>query len=741
MTRLHAVLGAAGTGKQMPNTTLVLTPDGYKQLGTLQVGDYVIGDDGNPTKIISITPTKKLKSWKFIFKDGTTATSCKEHNWRVQTKKLKSLGKWKVLQTKDMLDKINNYRNFKSKKGHYYEIPVVKPVNFNSIKPLELDPYLLGCFLGDGYFCKSGLVKFAVGFKEELEWANLISGYYKAKVSPGSTCLYYIFPQYKQEIISLGLNCKTRQDKFIPKEYLFSSIENRLSLLQGLMDTDGSVFKKQSNSIRVCFSNCNKNIVDGVVWLVQSLGGLATVKLDKRNKYRTKVCYEVSIQLNNFNPFRLPRKANLWKQYTIKNPSKKIVRAEYVGEIEGRCLQVDNKNRCYVVEDFVVTHNSFMINEIIAQDPYYGFRTATTGIAAVNMDGVAGVQNPTTINSALRYFNAEDLLRKYTTGKTLFPLKLIGSKFRNIIIDEISLINGGVLDLIVLAIEEYNAQYKKDLGLLVVGDSAQLPPVEGAPFFEAKSWPRFKVKFLTEIKRQKDIEFITALNQIRKGDIKQAAEWLEANITFTKEVDYRFKGTTFFPTNAEVIKFNRICLQQLKGEAKEYKAVLEGRADPTWKSIPQSLTLKRGCLIQLLYNDFNLGFANGDTAIVNDMWDNSLYITLLRKNKMMYLRPRVLEYFSSTEKGYLKKKPEGKLTLLHVKLSSAVSIHKAQGLTIDNVQLCLNGPGIDFLSRQSGMLYTALSRVKTPEGLTIVGNIDNLINCCYIKPEYLKWIK
>lgn len=469
MTRLEAILGAGGTGKQMPNNTLVLTPTGYKKLSDLLVGDYVIGDDGNPTRIVSITPTSKLKNWKFIFKDGTSATSCEEHNWKVQTQKLKSLNKWRVMQTKDMIDKINNHRTYKSRKGHYYEIPLVSSVHFTPKKKLILDPYLLGCFLGDSHFTHTGSVKFAVGFTEHKEWLNLLPEYKLASRSPNSTCDYYMFYQFKNEIKELGLNGKTRNEKFIPEEYLYSSIKDRISLLQGLMDTDGSVNKKQSNSIKVSFSNCNKNIIDGVVWLVRSLGGLTTVTLDKRIKYKNGVCYQVNIQLSKYNPFRLPRKANIWDSYKIKNPSKKIVSAEYVGEIEGRCLQVDNKNHCYVVEDFIVTHNSFRINQELKKDSKYGLRTATTGIAAVNMGSIAGIDDPTTINSALRYFNSENLLRNFHQGKIVFPLKLIAKKYNNIIIDEISMMDAGTLDLIVMAIQQYNNRFGTDLGLIVSG--------------------------------------------------------------------------------------------------------------------------------------------------------------------------------------------------------------------------------------------------------------------------------
>jgi len=387
------------------------------------------------------------------------------------------------------------------------------------------------------------------------------------------------------------------------------------------------------------------------------------------------------------------------------------------------------------------TGKSWRINQELKKDNKYALRTATTGIAAVNMGSMQGVDDPTTINSALRYFNSENLLRKFHQGKTIFLLKMIANKYKNIVIDEISMMDAGTLDLIVMSIQQYNNRFNADLGLIVCGDPGQLPPVQGKPFFTARCWPKFQVTFLTDVKRQDDIDFVNALNLIRRGKAEEAAEWFAENINFTERVNDRFRGTTFFSTNNEVDIFNKRCLSRLVGDSKSYYAKLDGEANPAWKNIPQRLELKKGCIIQLLYNNLEHGFANGDSAIVSELWDNAVYISLLRKKKELFLRPRTLEYFGVNSKGYKETKPKGILKVMHARLAYALTVHKSQGLTLDAVQLDLKSTGSQWLSKQSGMLYTALSRIRSPEGLTIVGSPRDLVRCCYVNPGYLEWIK
>jgi ATP-dependent DNA helicase PIF1 len=386
------------------------------------------------------------------------------------------------------------------------------------------------------------------------------------------------------------------------------------------------------------------------------------------------------------------------------------------------------------------TGKSFYLNSLIRQDRTFGLRTATTGIAALNMGTISNTEEPTTINRALRYFTTENLLSNYTKRKVFFPLKIINRKYSNIIIDEISMMNSATLDLIVMSIEHYNKETGKDLGLVICGDIGQLSPVEGSPVFNAKCWDKFDITNLTEVKRQDNKEFVEALGCIRRGEVLEALRWFETNISFVEEPDICFRGATLFSTNNEVNIFNKRRLKLLMGESKVYTSKLEGTSHVTWDNIPTAIELKKGAVIQLLYNDFDYGFANGDLAIVDELWENSIEISLLRKSKHIHLRPRKLAHYTFNTKGYLNSKPEGTLSLLHIKLAAAQTTHKVQGLSLDNVQINLKGAGKNFIKRQTGMLYTALSRVKTPEGLIIVGTPQDLVDCCYLNPSYKKWI-
>jgi len=148
-----------------------------------------------------------------------------------------------------------------------FEVPLVKPLQLKEIDNLPIDPYLMGVFLGDGHFMKGGSVSVAVGFEELAGFASILPTPHK--LYDGGSCYKLIYNQYKKEIKLLGLNGQTRDNKFIPGMYLKGSIEQRLALLQGLMDTDGTVSVRPSGSTAVSFCNQNKNLVDGVVELVR----------------------------------------------------------------------------------------------------------------------------------------------------------------------------------------------------------------------------------------------------------------------------------------------------------------------------------------------------------------------------------------------------------------------------------------------------------------------------------------
>lgn len=334
------------SGKALSLDTDLINQWGYKiGMTELEVGMKVIGDDGYPTTITAIHDHEDLIFYEMEFSDNTKIKCCEDHLWRVREKD----GEWTVMSTSEMIEDFVKYK---------YEIPLVKPVELEAIYDLPIDPYLLGIFLGDGHFTQSGVVSVAVGYDELAGFNTLLPTPHK--LYDGGTCYKLVYNQYKDKIKKLGLNGMVRDDKFIPGMYLKGSVGQRLALLQGLMDTDGTVSTRISGSTSVSFCNQNKNLIDGVVELVRSLGGITSLyhyETETRNEYYVNIRMpETEYKIN---PFRLGRKADVYKP---KNNIKKKIRSfRRLDNQPGRCITVDNENKCYITSDYTVTHNSYAL--------------------------------------------------------------------------------------------------------------------------------------------------------------------------------------------------------------------------------------------------------------------------------------------------------------------------------------------------------------------------------------------
>lgn len=374
------------------------------------------------------------------------------------------------------------------------------------------------------------------------------------------------------------------------------------------------------------------------------------------------------------------------------------------------------------------TGKTYTLNEWIKDNPSYCLRTSTTGISAVNMG------NATTINSALRYYQTKDLLWSVVQGRTAERLSELAKFYRNIAIDEISMMEAAQLDLIYRAVLQYNSKTRRSkLGLIVTGDAGQLPAVQGAPFFHAKCWPLFEVTYLSEVKRQTDTGFIEALLQVRRGLIEVATSWFMTNVGFHSSIDDSFMGSTFFATNNEVDAFNHRNLARLPSQVVTYKASLSGQMAGPWKHIPSEVSVKDGALITLLANNSKEGYANGDLALVEEAHTSALLVRLLRNQRLIRI-----DYCNLENKPPGHFKAVGYLRYMPIRLAWATTIHKSQSLTLDAIQVKVGDP---FLSTLSGGLYTALSRSRTKEGVRIVGTPEEFMSSCYVDPRYLTYIK
>lgn len=328
----------------------VPTPDGWVNHGDLAPGDLVYGPDGSPTKVLARTEVfTNADCYKIGFDDGCSIVCSGDHLWTVERK------------TRKRIKGVSNgreYREFATiptkeifKHQHAPDNRLAIRINsplFNNKQALPIDPYVLGAWLGDGH---SSCGRITV---PEEEMVNNVTccGYKMSAVNKsGSSTVYGISPLLRQ----LGLI----NNKRIPQIYQLGSIDQRLSLLQGLMDTDGTVDSRGTAT----FCNINEVLVGDFFELATGLG----LKPSRRT-HRTKVngnnytFYQVSFQAYKSCPvFRLKRKIDKCKDGTRK-ARRFIISCEPVESEPVSCIQVDRPDGLYLVgKHLVTTHNSTIL--------------------------------------------------------------------------------------------------------------------------------------------------------------------------------------------------------------------------------------------------------------------------------------------------------------------------------------------------------------------------------------------
>jgi len=347
---LIMVHGPSGGGKAQPLDELVLTPEGWCEMGEIKVGDYVIGSAGFPVLVTGVYPQGIKPEWEVSFSNGAKVRCCDEHLWDVG----KAGSRRQILTTAEI-----------AKKPHHswWSVPLCRPINYRSNQnPLPLDPYLLGAIIGDG-----GITKY-VGFSSaDDEIINEVKRSLPAGHeirSKGNGCDYQITSQRGQPnyvwsaLRLLGLAGKKSDQKFIPDEYMTASPMDRLSVLQGLMDTDGYV--SASNGTTADFSNSSRVLVEQVASLVSSLGGIS-------NPIRTKEtsglpCHTVTFRMGKgVNPFRLSRKAKRCA-FGGQNLNIRVLDAKPTGRmVPMQCISVASDDSLYVTNGYILTHNTFVV--------------------------------------------------------------------------------------------------------------------------------------------------------------------------------------------------------------------------------------------------------------------------------------------------------------------------------------------------------------------------------------------
>ena len=343
-TRVFARWGRKG-GKQIALDEIILTPSGFIRYGDLQEGDEVYDEQGKVQKVLALSEINySPEAYRVTFCNGESILACAEHRWLTHTKlnrkserRYPGSQKPTIKTTREIKDSLMHGKEYN------HSIPYTKPLEMEEREAL-IDPYLLGCWLGDGH---------THGAKISSKDEEILSAF---RDSYGLTHYdkydYGILGGFVTRLRDIGV----LKNKHIPEEYLLNSIENRLALLQGLMDTDGTVTK----GIGRCeFDSTIKELAEGVYFLAASLGMKPTIR-ERENFLYGKKCknsWRVSF-MATLPVFRLQRKLELMK-YTKKTPHHTIVSVEPVESVPMRCISVSGESKLYLIgKSLIPTHNT-----------------------------------------------------------------------------------------------------------------------------------------------------------------------------------------------------------------------------------------------------------------------------------------------------------------------------------------------------------------------------------------------
>jgi chaperonin GroEL (HSP60 family) len=328
-----------GDGPQ-PLYSKVLTPQGWKKMGDIVIGDKICGTNGTIQEVEGVFEKGEKEIYEVEFSDGRVVECCKDHLWNIKT----NYGIEKVMTVQQILDsgrlltfkKSNNSRNY----GFYTPQTVVE---FED-KKLPLDAYFLGTLLGDGSLSGSGDIELSLGLNKEHVLAKLVlpegvtfeskwveeKNYFRVKFKGDNLV------EILKDLNLYGTKSKT---KFIPESYLYSGHEDRCDLLSGLLDTDGHINTRGLFE----YSTVSDKLSSDFQELVRGLG------------YSTNYILHTRENESSYSDTPIHRITQL-VGYKYGN---KIVEIRPTGKItEMRCIKVSNPDSLYITDNYIVTHNT-----------------------------------------------------------------------------------------------------------------------------------------------------------------------------------------------------------------------------------------------------------------------------------------------------------------------------------------------------------------------------------------------
>jgi hypothetical protein len=357
-------------GKALDVDTKIPTPDGWTTMGQLKEGDVVFDSKGKPTNVTFVTPFQYDRvCYNVKFSDGSSVIADAEHQWIAYKKESRAClhkhPSWahpNVVTTEQIKNRLRVNKNGET----CWSVLNASPIEYSK-KDLLIPPYILGTWLGDGTSRSTHLTnideEIINSWREYAEDNDMIFSSYFYKTKCGTFKIKGKSGSgngHTNHFLTGLTSYNLIQNKHIPQEYMESSIEDRLELLKGMMDTDGCTYSNGN-----CFEYCSKlpELAQGLKLLAESLGYKCVFATKLNKKYGTTYCY-VRFGSTDVAPFKLKRKLAKVKigqrAGGIRYDHRYIIDVVPVETRPVKCIQVDSPDSSYLCANYIVTHNTVL---------------------------------------------------------------------------------------------------------------------------------------------------------------------------------------------------------------------------------------------------------------------------------------------------------------------------------------------------------------------------------------------
>lgn len=355
-------------GKALGLDAQILTPQGYTKMGDIQVGDQVLDAHSGVTEVTGVHPQGVMDMYQVNFSDGTSVEATDDHLWGLNQRTCGKVNGRQKAVVRERVWTTQQLADLNQEGLRRCWLPASGVAQFSGSLPSSaVSPYILGALLGDGKIGSGSCV--LTSADEEIVTRvtqELHPGYLVTKFADRGTCAAYRIKgrgpggkTFRDVLADSGVSMVNSHLKAIPDPYMWSCEDDRLALLQGLLDTDGWAEKGSAR-----FVSTSVILRDQVAWIARSLGLRVNTYQRATPTYRGrsgerllgKEAYQATIGYHP-NLFHLERKRELLRppQRTFRRTFWSI---EKVEPKEAQCITVLAQDGLFLVEDFVPTHNS-----------------------------------------------------------------------------------------------------------------------------------------------------------------------------------------------------------------------------------------------------------------------------------------------------------------------------------------------------------------------------------------------